>query len=88
RECFLLLFAASLIYVIGSFGVTIFGNVPLNNMLERMDPGSLSAEDLGRARVRFEIPWNRLHTIRTFFSVAALVLCIVACIRYGAKSVG
>lgn len=87
RECFLLLFAASFVYLVGSFGVTIFGNVPLNNTLERMDPGSLSSEDIARARARFEIPWNSLHAIRTLFSVAALVLCIIACIRYAAKSV-
>jgi uncharacterized membrane protein len=82
RECFILLFIAALLYVIGAFGVTMFGNVPLNNMLDQFDVSNANADQLSSLRLRFEAPWNRLHTIRTFFSMAALVLCIISCIKY------
>jgi uncharacterized membrane protein len=78
---FLFLIAAALVYIIGTFGVTIFGNVPLNNALEGFNLQSASAEAVANARAKFEGPWNRLHSIRTFASVVALVLVIVALIR-------
>ncbi|PZR29797.1 MAG: DUF1772 domain-containing protein [Citrobacter freundii] len=85
RECFVLLFAAAAVYVIGSFGVTMFGNVPLNNMLDRFDLINAAASDLAAMRNDFEKPWNRLHSVRTFFSVISLLLVITACIKFCAK---
>jgi uncharacterized membrane protein len=76
---FYLLLGATLLYGIGSFGVTIFGNVPLNNMLDAFRIESVSPEVLSRQRVSFEEPWNRLHSIRTVANVLALILVIMAC---------
>jgi len=75
---FLLLSAASAIYIIGSFGLTIAGNVPLNNELEKFNEADATKEQVAVARLGFERPWNRLHTIRTIASIAALVLFFAA----------
>ena len=77
----LLLLIAALVYAIGAFGVTIFGNVPLNEALARFNLTSASAEELANQRAIFEMPWNKLHNIRTFASLVSLVLVIIACIR-------
>lgn len=70
---FLLLLLASIIYLTGTFGVTMFGNVPLNDALDRVDLSSATA-----ARAQFETMWNKLNTIRTVASFVALALTIVA----------
>jgi uncharacterized membrane protein len=74
------LLAACLIYLTGTFGVTIFGNVPLNNVLDRFEPHTAAEEQITRARTGFERPWNRLNTIRTVSSAIAVILVIVGCL--------
>jgi uncharacterized membrane protein len=80
KSMFLLLFFATLSYVIGVFGVTIFGNVPLNNQLAKFNLMVESIENIKQQRVHFEENWNYFHQIRTFFSVISLVLVICACV--------
>ena len=77
---FTLLFAATVIYLIGTFGVTIFGNVPLNNTLDSFKPESATDEEVARQRANFERRWNNLNTIRTVSSTIALILVIIACL--------
>ncbi|PSL27403.1 anthrone oxygenase family protein [Dyadobacter jiangsuensis] len=77
---FYLLLAATLVYVIGTFGVTIAGNVPLNDALDKMNLTGASANELAAHRLKFEAPWNRLHTIRTYASVVSFVLVLLACL--------
>jgi len=78
---FYLLLAATLLYAFGSFGVTIGGNVPLNDALDSFNLHSASAEEIARFRVQFEVPWNRLHSIRTVANFIALLLVLLACIK-------
>ncbi len=78
---FWLLAAATLIYIIGGFGLTVAGNVPLNRALDIFPVNSASPEGLAAQRLRFEGPWNRLHTIRTIACIVSLVLVIIACIK-------
>lgn len=78
---FVFLLAASAIYIIGVFGVTIGGNVPLNNALEAFNIHSSSAQEILGLRLKFEQPWNKLHQIRTFASLICLILVLVACIN-------
>lgn len=73
-----LLIIASVFYVVGVFGVTIAGNVPLNNMLDRVQPGSSSPGSLAETRFNFEARWNRLNRIRTVCALAALLGTIAA----------
>ncbi len=73
-----LILAATLSYVIGTFGVTLFGNVPLNEGLDIVNLNQLSKEALTNTRLTYEGQWNRWHTIRTIFSVLAFLLCLLA----------
>ena len=75
---FALLLAASVIYIAGSFGLTMVGNVPLNVRLAKFDANKGSGNEIVQARAGFEKPWNRLHAIRTIASIAATVLIFVA----------
>jgi uncharacterized membrane protein len=77
---FILLLLASAFYIIGSFGVTAAGNVPLNNALDAFNPDTATPEAISNARQAFEARWNSLHTIRTWASLAALVLSVMACL--------
>jgi uncharacterized membrane protein len=77
---FLLLLIAAVLYAIGVFGVTMFGNVPLNNTLAGFDLKSATAADIAHQRLSFERPWLLLHNIRTIASVVCLVLVLIGCI--------
>lgn len=77
---FYLLLAATLVYAAGTFGVTIMGNVPLNNALDGFNIQAASPELIKQQRALFEKPWNQLHSIRTIANAIALVLVLLACI--------
>jgi uncharacterized membrane protein len=76
---FALLLASSVLYIAGSFGLTMIGNVPLNQRLAKFDVTNAEGNEIAQARSGFEKPWNHLHTIRTLASIAATVLIFVAC---------
>ncbi|RYZ48442.1 MAG: DUF1772 domain-containing protein [Sphingobacteriales bacterium] len=82
HESFLWLLAASLCYLAGVFGVTVAGNVPLNEMLDKFITTAGSATTLSADRLSFEPKWNRLNNIRTFFAIVALVASVIACTRW------
>ncbi len=72
---FTLLLIASGFFIIGSFVVTVAGNVPLNEKLARLDLSHASVQKIAKkARRLYEEPWNRLHTIRTLTSIVATTL--------------
>lgn len=77
---FYLMLAATLVYAIGTFGVTVLGNVPLNNALDGFPIQSASPEMIHEQRELFEKPWNRLHSIRTIANAIALILVLLACV--------
>jgi uncharacterized membrane protein len=79
---FALLLASSILYIAGSFGLTMVGNVPLNVRLAKFEASKASGNEIAQARARFEKPWNRLHAIRTITSIAATVLIFVAASLY------
>lgn len=74
---YLLLFA-TLIYLVGVFGVTMFGNVPLNEILDKLDISSATGDELKVQRAAFENPWNRLNLVRTIGSLISLLLTLAA----------
>ena len=70
-----LLLLGSLLYLIGTIGVTMAFNVPLNNALaaarpETAEAASLWAHYLGR--------WTMWNTVRTVASAASMILLVVA----------
>ncbi len=78
---FLLLVAAMLIYLIGVFGVTVAGNIPLNNGLENFNILSADNDAIQAQRALFENKWNTLNHVRTICSIIAVVLLIIACLN-------
>jgi uncharacterized membrane protein len=73
---FELLIGATSIYWVGVMGITIWGNVPLNNSLDTFQMESASEEEILKSRTDFESRWNKLNHIRTVASVATFVLVI------------
>lgn len=73
-----LLILAGILYFFGVLVVTVFGNVPLNGMLDKTDLGIASIDELRQLREKFEVKWNRLHSIRTFTSIISFLLLIIS----------
>jgi len=63
--------AGALLYIAGTFLVTVLGNVPLNDQL-----AAISAADSGSAAVweHYLDRWTRLNTIRTIAAMAAALM--------------
>lgn len=70
--------AAAVTYAIGVFGVTVAGNVPLNDQLDRFDLPGATTETIATARHDYEGPWNRLHRVRSGLSVLVVALAATA----------
>lgn len=75
---FWLILAATLVYGAGTVMVTGLGNVPLNDALDELQLNDLSKEEISKERHDYEVPWNRLHLIRTFFAVLSFMLLLIA----------
>lgn len=75
---FRLVLAAVLIYFLGVILVTILGNVPLNQILDKTDLASANLEELKALRETFENPWNRFHSIRVVAGIVSFGLLIMA----------
>lgn len=78
KPVFGLVLAAAIIYLIGTFGVTAFGNVPLNDALNVTDISSLGVEELKQFRTHYEHHWNRYHNIRTVAGLLSFFLLILS----------
>ena len=68
------LLAGCLLYVIGTFGVTMVFNVPRNEALSKIDPGQPGAAEAWRGYVRSWTMWNH---VRTVAALAAAVLLMI-----------
>ena len=75
---FKLMILAVGIYFLGVVLVTIFGNVPLNQLLDKTDLTRCSLEELQILRNRFENPWNRFHSIRVITAIISFALLVLA----------
>ena len=78
---FPLLLAAAIVHIAGVFAVTIFGNVPLNNALERLELKIAAEDEVKSARANFETRWNILNHIRAFSATLAFILIALACLK-------
>jgi uncharacterized membrane protein len=76
ENIFWLFITAFIIYWVGAFGVTIFGNIPLNEILDKTSLETFSLEELKSLRTSIEVKWNNLNLIRTISSVLTFVLLI------------
>lgn len=74
----LLLFVATVAYVLGVQIPTFTVNVPLNNQLQVIDLEGATNTEIERARSAFESRWTRWNTVRTVVStIVALVLLLL-----------
>ncbi len=70
--------ATGLALNVASVAITVAGNIPLNEALDRL--GAVSGEAATAARRDFERPWNRFHLARTIASVGGFVAFVAATI--------
>jgi uncharacterized membrane protein len=68
---------ATTLFILGVAFVTVSKNVPLNEMLDRTQLASTSAEELKALRQRFENPWKQWHMVRTLSAIASFALLLV-----------
>jgi uncharacterized membrane protein len=76
---FWLLLAASLLYFIGVIGVTMIGNVPMNNSLDAFKADTTTNVEISAKRISHEARWNFLNNIRTICCIICLALTVLAC---------
>ncbi len=70
------LLVAMVTYLAGVIGITMGGNVPLNNTLDRFALDDASPADALAARTAYEGPWNRWHAIRTAAAGLAFIVAV------------
>ena len=79
---FWFLLGATLVYLVGTFGVTIWGNVPLNDMLDTLNLSEITETEIIEFRSNYEKKWNMWHWVRTVFSVISFLLMLAGVISY------
>ena len=75
-----MLVSAAAIYFFGVALVTVFGNVPINEILDNTDLSQLNETGARELRMKFEINWVRFHLIRTYTSALSFLLLILVCV--------
>lgn len=83
---FWLLAVAAGVYLIGGLGLTIAGNVPLNEALDAFNIAAASEESMAAQRKAIEQKWNTLNIIRTFACTISCILVIIACLVHTSQS--
>ena len=77
----LLIIVAALIYILGVQAPTVRINIPLNNQLQRIEPGTMSESARRRARDDFEQRWNQSNDFRTVCASVVSGLLVVLLFR-------
>ena len=79
---FWLLLISSILYLLGTVGVTGIGNVPLNDKLDMLKLAEMNSGKMAEFRKFYEASWNRLHLVRTGFAVISFVFTLLAVFTY------
>ncbi|MGP1383840.1 MAG: anthrone oxygenase family protein [Thainema sp.] len=66
----------SLLYLMGTFGVTIVGNVPLNNALADVEPTSAEGAALWAQYLTRWTIWNHVRTVAAVLATTAFAFAI------------
>jgi uncharacterized membrane protein len=80
---FPMLLTAAALHMIGVNGVTIVGNVPLNDRLAEVSVDTLTDVEAEQVRQDYhgqDSSWMRMHHVRTLAAVAAAALVFLACL--------
>ena len=78
KWAFAFMLASTITYLVGTFGVTALGNVPLNDQLDVLNITELSTQKVAEFRELYETKWNKLHLIRTVFAVLSFFLALAS----------
>lgn len=68
---------AAILFFLGVGLITVFKNVPLNELLDKSVLDQLSVVELKELRTKFEQPWNRWHIQRTIASFTSFCLLLI-----------
>ena len=78
KNIFWLFVFTLVIYWIGVFGVTVSGNIPLNEILDKTNLESITSEEIKTLRKSVEVKWNNFNLIRCISSGTTFILLIVS----------
>ena len=78
RNIFWLFVFTLIIYWIGVFGVTVSGNIPLNEILDKTNLESITSEEIKTLRKSIEVKWNNFNLIRCISSAITFLILIVS----------
>ena len=78
RNIFWLFVFTLIIYWIGVFGVTVSGNIPLNEILDKTNLETITIEEVNTLRQNIEAKWNNLNLIRSISSAITFLLLILS----------
>jgi uncharacterized membrane protein len=84
-ESFPLLLIAGVLHIIGVNGVTIIGNVPLNNRLAEVTVDTLTGVEAEQIRQDYHGQgslWMHLHHLRTVAAVGAVAFVYFTCLGH------
>ncbi len=70
------LLAGSALYLIGSIGVTMAFNVPLNDALAAVKPDSLEGAELWRRYLSDWTIWNHIRTAASLLAAASFIIAL------------
>ena len=68
------LLAGSGLYLLGTLGVTVVFNVPLNNGLDRVDPASTQAPADWAGYLKTWTAWNHVRTVAAVLAMTAFAI--------------
>ena len=78
RPAAALLVTGATLYLIGTFAVTIFGNVPLNNALAKLTPTAAEAAAQWTHYLSRWTLWNHVRTLAAAIALAFFILALRA----------
>ena len=78
KNIFWLFVFTLVIYWIGVFGVTISGNIPLNEILDKTNLDSITSDEIKTLRKSIEFKWNNFNLIRSISSAITFILLIIS----------
>ena len=78
KNIFWLFVFTLVIYWTGVFGVTVSGNIPLNEILDKTNLESITLEEIKTLRKSIELKWNNYNLIRCISSGITFILLIVS----------
>lgn len=73
---------AAFCYIIGVIGITIYGNIPLNENIDDVTISMMFEADLHNFRTKVETSWNRFNNIRSMASVISVTMLVIACVKH------